>query len=324
MLVAEQLGNKPLDPEPMIEAAAQEGRRHEPWIAEDLRKKGYKVTESPGVCAKGCDREGFHVEYELDGHVLRGHLDRIASKNDKVMFGEFKALSRFRSSDLIQAIDLGLSELIHKFPEYAFQIAGYHLATGWPCLYAIKNRDTGELTVRELNGSYYLDTEALRLKIAAVEQWVKAGKLPVCDLPEGDFFRDRVCPFRYMSVDPMNVPWDTYDPTQQATITPEKQQELTKLAEEYAKVNDDVTKLTTRQDEIKGKFAEIVNDTHKRHYIPISAKRVVTIAYVAGYTYDSYPKEALTQKFGAALKGVAKPVTRDPYIKVEVKEDGRA
>lgn len=319
MLVAERLGHKPQEPEQMLITAAEEGNRHEPWIAEDLRKLGYKVSE-PATCVP-CGRNGLHVETELDGKRLAGHIDRIVSFQDEIMFGEFKALSRFRSVDLIQAINSGPERFLRDFPEYAFQVAAYYHSTNWPCLYAVKNRDTGDLTVMRLGPEFYLPVEVLRLKVESVEQWVKTGKLPLCEFPVGDFFRERVCPFRYMTEDVMNVPWETYDPM--AGITPQQITELKELAVEYIRIDESVTNWEKRKDEIKARFAEFVNESHTRHYVPIEGeKKVLVVSYMAGYSYITYPKEALVKLFGeAALKNIGKSTSRSSYLKFEVKED---
>lgn len=318
-LVAEQLGHKPADPLPELEITAEEGRRHEPWIAEDVRKRGYLVSE--GAKCEKCGRDGIHVEFELGfGNQLVGHLDRVAQHADEILFGEFKALSRFRADQLVRAVDIGPEEFEKEFPEYAWQVSGYHHATGWKALYVVKSRDTGALEIRELEDRYYIPVDRFNERAVWIAEQVAAKQLPVCTYPVGDFFREKVCPFRYMSEDVVGVPWTTRDP--HPVLTPEQIKVIQSLGNEYVDKTAEIAKLTKRADEIKGELSKHVDENQKRFHIALGNSRAVTVVYVAGYSYSSYPKEALLKKFGAAaLKDVERQNARDPYVRVDIKED---
>lgn len=315
MLVAEQLNYAPSCPEPEMEIAAEEGRRHEPWIASDLRKLGYAVSE--GQSCEKCGREGYHVEFPLTCARLIGHLDRVIGWHDEVLFGEFKALSRFRAEQVVRAIDNGPDDFLKEFPEYAFQVAGYHHATGWRCLYVVKSRDTGSLEVRLLDDKYYLPVEWLEAKCEITSKLITDKILPACELEPGNFFREHVCPFRYMSEDAIGVPWTTRDVT--VPLTPQQNDELIKLGTEYAEKDAKVTELTARTNEIKAEFEKLVDNDHKYHVI-ILPNGQLRVTFVSGYSYDTYPKEGLLRKFGsAALTDVKSVTTRKAYVKIEVK-----
>ncbi len=234
-----------------------------------------------------------------------------------MLFGEFKALSRFRAEQVVRAIDSGPDTFSQEFPEYAFQVTGYHHATGWRCLYVVKSRDTGSLEVRLLDEKYYLPVERLETKCRITSELISDKGLPACELEPGNFFREHVCPFRYMSEDAIGVPWTTRDVT--VPLTPQQNDELIKLGIEYAEKDARVNELTVRTNEIKTEFEKLVDHDHKYHVITLPSGQL-RVTFVSGYSYDTYPKEALLRKFGSlALIDVKSVTTRKPYVKIEVK-----
>ncbi len=121
-----------------LELAAREGTRWEAFVLEDLATDhGYTVVETP-YCAP-CDRNGYHVEVDIGRALLVGHIDGFAPP----ALVEVKTMSRFQ-------FERWKKQGFDAFRKYAFQVSLYMIAMHCPAVYAVKNRDTGELDVREI------------------------------------------------------------------------------------------------------------------------------------------------------------------------------
>ena len=140
-LSAERLGIQAASVPPWLELSANEGRRHEQWVKEDLRKEGYEIEDCAlcPVCWKryGVERQGIHIELEFDSFLFVGHLDGRFSKDGKRGGLEIKSMSQYEFNRWMKG---GFGE----FPEYLAQLISYMVAdhqTNW--LYVVKNRSSG-------------------------------------------------------------------------------------------------------------------------------------------------------------------------------------
>lgn len=208
-VVAQRLEYDTVEPPEFMQTAAQEGMRHEEWVASDLQQHGW-VAGSSEHCEK-CQRSGIHVELEFPAFRLVGHMDRTATSiiDGHSRLVEIKSLSRFRAQKLVTALrrstpvtlpgSLGSTirtdDFKEEFPEYAMQVSCYRYASNLQILYVVKNRDTGRLNVLPIDAPYNLEEIAdyvLELEIQA-----RKGTLPTCRYKRGDFERT-ICPVKYM------------------------------------------------------------------------------------------------------------------------------
>lgn len=172
-----------------LRTAAKEGNRHEAWVQEDLEEQGYEVSDA-GLC-EPCGRNGHHVEMEFPAFKLVGHMDRIAEKDGQRFLVEIKALGKFRAEPLVKAVPNGFPG----FREYACQVSAYHYATGLPILYAVKNRDSGKLSLFKIEPP--VELEEIVDYILGAELASRRGELPACTMAKEEFWY-RFCPFSYL------------------------------------------------------------------------------------------------------------------------------
>ncbi len=195
-VVAGRLGYEAVAAPEFMERAAIEGNRHEAWIAEDLKALGWECSKE-ATCSP-CKRNGFHVSIQRPSYNLVGHIDRYASKlpiQEKPItyMAEFKALGRWRAEKLVKSLENQTFK--SEFREYAYQVSAYHWATNKPILYAVKNRDTGKLSVFEIQPPFSL--EEIDDYILGLELQALKNKLPQCEFKKGDFERT-FCRVKYM------------------------------------------------------------------------------------------------------------------------------
>lgn len=178
-LSAEKLGVFVRSQPEYLKLAAREGQRHEQWIKEDLEEHGWlstTIAQSP-YCGR-CGRSGIHVEIDTKNILLVGHMDDIAMPHNNptdVHFGEYKALGK-NTSTLLNL------KGVHNHRTYATQIVCYHKASHLPCLYVVKSRDTGKMTLKifdDTNMPFDFDDVLERLTI--IEDYVQSGELVPCD-----------------------------------------------------------------------------------------------------------------------------------------------
>lgn len=163
-LVASRMGMQPVDPGETAKRAMAEGVIHEPHVLRHLTSLGWDITDA--------QRE---VELSIAGGlvVIRGHLDGIGSSpagERRVV--EAKALGRDRFTRWQHD---GFSA--PEFRTYAYQLSVYMAATGLPGLFAVKNRDTGEVDIALVDVSPIPPAE---LKARAIRV-LRATALPACD-----------------------------------------------------------------------------------------------------------------------------------------------
>ena len=195
LVVARRLDYDMVDPPVFMERAALEGVRHEGWVAEDLEKEGYRVSQSERC--EECSRDGYHVEMNRSFYSLTGHIDRYAVKNSQDYLVEIKSLGRYRAEKLVAVLE-GKNKDSFKvnFPEYSMQVSCYYYAAVFlPILVAVKNRDTGLLRVFEISPPYSL--EEIDMVVLDLEVAARSEELPDCRYKAGEFERS-ICPIRYM------------------------------------------------------------------------------------------------------------------------------
>ncbi len=165
-LSAERLGY-PCEAAPdWLERAADEGKKHEIWIKEQLKTEGFTVT-------------GEQLELSLDypSFKLVGHIDGIIyedNKNPKLL--EIKSMSQYE-------FDRWMKEKWSGFQSYAAQISCYYKAINqyWSqtvdgIYYMVKNRSSGYIDKATL-AEPPADFDEIIKKIEHVEECVAIGVL---------------------------------------------------------------------------------------------------------------------------------------------------
>ncbi len=176
----------------IMHTAANEGMLHEGSVLERLEAEGYEFLN--------IRQQAFTETQVIPGVVYRGHIDGWATsgpdldENDEAV-AEIKTMSVARYKEWQNH---GFS----KFRKYAWQFSTYmwhyikrfegenHNIKG---LYAVKNRNTGELMVNVVDEPP-VSWKELRDKAIEVLKWVNKGELPPCDpnLESGERY---FCPF---------------------------------------------------------------------------------------------------------------------------------
>ena len=164
-----------------LRLAGREGMRHEQFIKEDLPEHGWfsvsKDSTSDNYC-KECKRYGVHVEYtlpNLEAVQFVGHLDDLVYPFDNkgsIRVAEYKALGRFTTQSLVK-------RGVEAHRTYHTQISLYHYAVELPIFYVIKNRDTGEMNVRE--DLEPISIEDLTDRFTYIEDCVRLDDIGECD-----------------------------------------------------------------------------------------------------------------------------------------------
>lgn len=226
-LVAARLGYEPLPPAERFEVIFKEGHRHEEHIIEDLREQGYDVQQV------GDDGRQLAIAVPVSQTILiEGHLDGLTE--DFVV--ECKALSQ-------DSFKKWLKDDFKAFPKYGVQIAIYMTATGKKALYAVKNRNTGQLDVRILDDPP-ASVADIKRHIIEAEAYARRGELPDCD--KDDFF----CPFRYLH---------DSSPTEEAEID----EAIEALAATYARARERETEAKAAKNEAKKRLEDQLGDREK-------------------------------------------------------------
>jgi hypothetical protein len=176
-LVACRLGYTPLPFDDASERRMAEGNLHEPAILRHLAQEGWVVVD-------------HQKEVELtigDTLVIRGHIDGVGANGvrEQVRVVEAKAMGK----------DPFKEWAARKFdsnPRYAWQVSTYMHGLGFPGLFAVKNRDTGEVMV-DLLDEAPIPLTHIKARVARIEAIARRGDLPDCDVTS-----TWNCPFRYL------------------------------------------------------------------------------------------------------------------------------
>ena len=165
-LSAQGLGYEPEAKPAWLETAAEEGKKHEEWIKQELRADDIAVYA-----------EQDEVKLEYPTFILLGHIDGIVNNHGNEQLLEIKSMGQYE-------FDRWWKGKWSGFPEYADQITVYMEATGLKeCLYIVKNRSSGYID-RQILTEKPSELWTITTKLAAVEQCVVNRELAPaeCDM----------------------------------------------------------------------------------------------------------------------------------------------
>lgn len=173
-LVHSLRGQTPSAPPEHMLRRFEDGHLHEPAILEHLRKQGWAIDVA-------ASQQEIRVVVS-DQIVIVGHVDGVAQKDGVHAVVEAKALS-----------DSGYKKWVKEgfagFPKYAMQISVYMNALQMPALYAVKNKNSGEVDVQVVEAPPFLlaKLKAKAMRVVKVSHTEKTPDCPkVFDFP---------CPF---------------------------------------------------------------------------------------------------------------------------------
>jgi len=328
-------------PPRFLETTAREGERHEEFIAADLEEHGW-VAEPAGECDMGCQHDGapakgHHVEMQFPLFRLTGHVDRYVTGigvtwHDTRHIAEFKALSANRAKALGQSLAHGTFR--QEFYQYAVQVSLYHYATGLPILYAVKNRDSGNISTFEIAPPVPLDEIVDRL--LGIEFDAIRKQLPDCSISTTDFWY-RFCPYSHLH---QSSKTDTPPEAEHAEAPPAEQVYQAALLYRATKTQIQALQagLTEAEDILRG-AVRANGDKPITITVPVEVGGVsstLKISYVKPGKTVSYPKarieEAITRKFqqlevpqpeleaGKVLDEAKAEAPRKGYVRVDMSE----
>lgn len=186
-LFASRLGMTPIDPPSDMQARFDDGHLHEGAVRQKMLDAGIQVVD---------DQSEIIVPI-TPRLLIVGHHDGIVSN-----LGDWSAIA----PDLGPVPNLAVLEIksmaqssfekwqLHgfdAFPNYATQIALYMEALSMPAVYAVKNKNSGQMAWRLLD-ELPADLAAIKRKIVGVEQAVRDNVMPDCGPV------DWPCPFFYL------------------------------------------------------------------------------------------------------------------------------
>lgn len=174
----------------IMDNAAREGNMHEASVVKHLEGLGYRFIDTQDV-----------VEVKVTSRVfLRGHTDGTAlpprARTNQVVI-EIKSMSKTRFKNFLGHGDILTALRSPEFSKYGSQISVYMHAANLPSHYVIKNRDSGEIVIFELNELPFA-WDGIRKKVLAAERYRIKDELPACDTPPSDRF---FCAFPYLHDD---------------------------------------------------------------------------------------------------------------------------
>lgn len=186
-LIHSLLGQTPAAPPESMQRRFDDGHLHEPAILDYLRGLGWEIWDDQDTVAVPVSQ----------GIVIVGHVDGLTTNvaQEKYVV-ECKSMSEMM-------FRLWKSHGIDAFPRYAMQISLYMRGTGRPALYAVKNKNSGEIDVCKFWDEPY-SIAKLKAKAIRVVRLAKAGEVPDCQKPY-----DFPCPFFHLhpaEVEPGDVP----------------------------------------------------------------------------------------------------------------------
>lgn len=166
-----------------------EGHLHEPDILTRIAKEcQINISEIDDVAAAyGEPAQQYEVSLDLLPNVkVRGHLDGVG-------YGE--ELGRFFTSHpddtraVVEAKALGestykiwLAQQLNGFYRYRVQLSVYMLATGYPGIFGVKNRNNGQLDI-QFYDTPPLSISDLRRRVLLIESAAAQDEFPACDHP---------------------------------------------------------------------------------------------------------------------------------------------
>ena len=117
-----------------LERAANEGKKHELWIKEELAAVNQEVFD-----------DQLELKLEYPDFMLVGHIDGKIRVNGNVQLLEIKSMSEYEFNRWMRG-------KFEEFPSYAAQIACYMKGTSLlECMYLVKNRSSGYIDKAVIN-----------------------------------------------------------------------------------------------------------------------------------------------------------------------------
>lgn len=227
-LVAARLGYDPLPFDEAAELRMGEGNLHEPAIVAWLEQKGWTVTDQ--------QRE---VELTVAGTiVIRGHIDGNGRLTGPTRLVEIKAMGR----------DPYRRWVVDRFASnerYAWQVSTYMHALDLPGLFVVKNRDSGEVDVLEVDKPP-VSLAKIKARVVQVEAIARRGDFPDCDT---DYTWN--CPYRFLH-DQKALP-----------LGPVADDEVDALAAAYDRARAQATQADTMKKLARDRLADVVRDRGK-------------------------------------------------------------
>lgn len=254
----------------MLDNAAEQGNLHEPFVLEKLVAAGYQITQRQMV-----------LEFEvIPGAIVRAHTDALAESGPGVTgiaLVEVKSMSKARYAKwMASGGDLASPD----FAKYGWQAGTYwhglELLLNKPVtelVYAVINRDSGELDIRVFNEPP-VKWKKIKRKIVTAEMWVARDQLPICTEKGAEKF---FCPF-VMLHDEYQEGRDENDPLSDLTATV-----VAGLAERHFALGEIIKAGKTAEEERKPISKALLK------HVPKGAK-VVAGGYRVTSTGGSYPK----------------------------------
>lgn len=238
-MVAQRLGFEPLAYSDKTEGYFAEGHLHEPDIINRLIKLGYQVETSAGQ-----DEVTVMVGPKLG---IRGHIDGICLNDhgERRWVIECKAMGQSMYDKVMRA---GVEPFLKTDLRYGYQISAYMMATKLQALYAIKNRNTGEMTVEQLVDPP-VKPGIVKARVLLAEklakQYQETGEFPSCDT------NDYPCPFVYLHDEKEEV----------EGVEPDAEVEA--LAEAYARARDRVEEAERVKNDCRARILATLGDRPK-------------------------------------------------------------
>lgn len=228
-LVAARLGYEPLPFDEAAELRMGEGNLHEPAIVEWLGTQGWTVIDQ--------QRE---VELTVaDTLVIRGHIDGNARLTGPTRLLEIKAMGR----------DPYRRWVVDRFASnqrYAWQVSAYMHALDLPGLFVVKNRDSGEVDVLEIDKPP-IPLAKIKARVAQVEAIARRGDFPDCDV---DYTWN--CPYRFL-----------HDQKELPGVSKVDDVEVDALAAAYDRARALSTQADTMKKLARDRLAEVVRERGK-------------------------------------------------------------
>jgi hypothetical protein len=181
--------------EKILMQAAKEGNLHEQSILDELHNQGWSIEGSQAPVSMRV----------IPGVLIRGHVDGFAA-HEKFSYEQMVVEAKTMSDDRFKTWkESGWQE----FRKYAWQISAYMKATGLRGLYAIKNRNSGELITFILDEPP-VEWKTIRKHLLRAEHAFLKDELPPCDddLSAGEKF---FCPYVHLHDDALTSGEDDED-----------------------------------------------------------------------------------------------------------------
>lgn len=227
-LVAARLGYDPLPFDEAAELRMGEGNLHEPAIVQWLEGEGWTVIDQ--------QRE---VELTVgDTLVIRGHIDGNARLTGPTRLLEIKAMGH-------EPYKRWVADRFKSNERYAWQVSTYMHALDLPGLFVVKNRNSGEVDVMELDEAP-IPLAKIKARVASVETIARRGDLPDCDV---DYTWN--CPYRFLH-DQKALP-----------LAAVEDAEIDALAAAYDRARTQATQADTMKKLARDRLADVVRDRKK-------------------------------------------------------------